>query len=1564
MTRVQTAGAGETLTLHEIEERRDEDSEEYEQVYLTVPRVVAEANIHAAERTETSTRKARKMVLDGVYPPRRERAQIGDVKDLQKEELLKRGESIINPAPLPRQSVIDKGSTEKFTAKPSTRPASKPEAPPEIQPFEARRARFSEEDAEMENAGDRERKHPPKRKSGERSQTETGLQNDEEKGPKTVIGRQSELSSTVDKKIPMSLRELFVTSKEIRTEIQDLIKVKNVRAVLLGSTRDHPLIANLNWPREEDILRAMNHERKPVSACLDEKGNIPNAEPSCADAIMNGSTYQSGPSTHPASAADLALASLNLARAFIEVWAYIIVLALSRAVEQVSKEREGEVYKGKGPHTAVNPIPTRLLQLLMSLSQQTPNQLPLSLLRHDGGNPAAPEPFQYLSRMTFSEPPVPVVRLSAAGPVETVADAVARQWQKVVDNQPIDVDPTFCAAPQSEYYGSVTLPNGQELHRSSSQNVFRVFRNRTTGLPYTLSCHEFTFHLTTPRNPHHTWSLELVYPNDTRIRDAMKTMSPLDSEDDVGFPVHATPQAPPMVPMTERLRVSCRISAKHRGTYLQQMPVNTLASPAQVREAETRRLADERGVRPEDTQTVGPAAAHLTELASKSAQAAGVFRLVSARGTHEEELEGDIERRALSSLSLDGDPFYDAPRPQRHGRSLPSQEETFRNLSTERAARGKQAHEPLLSNSYDDLPDLVYADANDSDSSVDMGVCGLCLEAQHKSTRDCPLFGPRERHTYDASAVGVDAQSRPAAGTDAESASWMGAWDNDERAAPGGAEEAFSMEMRRVLDVALQPTLKEWMSLPLSQPLTFQALQTIARDARVAFEMFTNDTALGLAEMREKNRQQLEQDEFEEDWERQMARESSKVLEQLVKNNERAGKRLRKEVDARLEAQTLALRVRARMNEESERKAVDPNYVGSFSPLDRSHATSDSPFDGTHFAQLSPPATSNPRRGRVVTRDRWSSSDSATSDSYSQSYDEVSIPPLSALGERLSTLDSSWGSARSEGSVEVFSANPTWVIDDAIARMRELSTGENESSGEPPASTRNSSSLSSYRLSSPGDHSPERPTMPLELQEALMDWVEEGAEHRRTTNYYEEEMVCDPGRQALEILHGSLARFVDYDAMEAEGVRVLTTPSPLERMMNASFSSDSDAGPGPTQTATSLDYSLPSGSESSSARRENWAAESTGDDGVMVVASDLIATSLDVQPPHASGFKRKRSEDDEEGSNQTGRRKKFLIERAALSAAGLTDTRITELFAGVRLGILETSRRAEEMAIYRFEVSERSFPAFFAHHPLLHDLEAAKLQVLAHILRRQGCEGPAKLLYEILAIRLRDEYAISHLLNAGYLEDNFPEETSRYWELMGVWPDRCDPEELQDIYRLTGDPRLRLRDTESDPESERSAEAPHDDDARSDSIDMEFPSIMYPHLRDERPPTGIDDSVIDPVPRPDSSPSPGPLFYPTDEELAEHAARFAEHAADTRLVGNTAPISLPLSEFLRERAQVDADVFDDPVAFRAACIRAGIEQRTCQLDDPAYEAHEEDLGDRSDDDFVVLGRNALGLHFD
>ncbi|KAJ7658126.1 hypothetical protein B0H17DRAFT_1213286 [Mycena rosella] len=107
---------------------------------------------------------------------------------------------------------------------------------------------------------------------------------------------------------------------------------------------------------------------------------------------------------------------------------------------------------------------------------------------------------------------------------------------------PIDVHPTFSATPQSEYYSSVTLPDGQVMHQSSSQNVFRVFSDKETGRPFTISGHEVTLHFLSPLDNQSTWQMELFMPADDRLRAALEAMMPTDgtAASESAFPVHAT----------------------------------------------------------------------------------------------------------------------------------------------------------------------------------------------------------------------------------------------------------------------------------------------------------------------------------------------------------------------------------------------------------------------------------------------------------------------------------------------------------------------------------------------------------------------------------------------------------------------------------------------------------------------------------------------------------------------------------------------------------------------------------------------------------------------------------------------------------------------------------------------------------------------------------------------------------------------------------------------------------------------------------------------------------------
>ncbi|KAJ7116176.1 hypothetical protein C8R46DRAFT_1051393 [Mycena filopes] len=981
-------------------------------------------------------------------------------------------------------------------------------------------------------------------------------------------------------------------------------------------------------------------------------------------------------------------------------------------------------------------------------------------------------------------------------PIETVNDAVTRAWQKVAANQPLTVLPTFSAAPQSEYYGSIVLSDGQVLHRSSAQNVFRVFTDPITDEPFTLSCHEFIFHLAAPDDPTKAWHLELLYPNDDRIRSAMTTMSPLDPPvgSDVGFPVHATSHAPPMVPLSERLHVSLRCFQRLLSANKYQLPSDIVQAGVPLDKDFVRRftndnLADSAGescaIAPpndgmDETRTARPSEAPFPIRGRNNLPGVPLGLELSA-----DRLDDSIRRRAKRALKLDDDLFGEG------------------------------------SDSTDSLPDLEGVAPAKPD------LCRICSEP-HKSSQYCPLLQPKPRFTTDESKLKkIINEPLP-----------------------------FSAEMRRVLDVAVGPFLDEWLQPGYNEPLTFRALMDTAREARVAFEEFTNASLLRRAAADEGYQQRFQQDFRHElntqdlELRAQRRKEEEQVVAWMQEEADEAELELARQLDGRLAARSLGSRIAKNLEERHSRTAVDEHVDNTTSFLLTNAARSILPTSAarltlpshhvrspthSHLAHLAPPQF-DPRHGSVVTRDSWSSSESDSSDD--SSYEEVEIPPYAAhqapfiaspedpqgwmtAGPLEWTTTTTvnpqdWSPAVSEWSViEGFYEPVEWIIDEAVRRV--LRSAPAASPAISPPSTLNTSSSDAVstpgslsRSSSPDAHS----DMEFEdvetahLYEALFYWAADGAEHQEGHSRHEDRECGEPAREALKALHGPLSMFVDYTAMAADGVQSLQYLAPFPDHLIPLPPSPTFADYG--HPSSSLDHSLPSRSatpapESTPISLGDVKEQPFPEEGGESSAPPFIITT-DASVFSQRGVfdtpsnKREGPEGEDSGFPQEGMRKKFrkfdgeylrkaITENEAYKAAGLTDHDTICLFSGVRLGILETARRVEDLVWHRFDITEvrvlyeeiericadklstvaqRSFPARFARHSLLYDIEAAKIQTLAHILQRNGREHLADLLHEVLCIHIRNEYAVSRLLNAGYLEDCYPELATNYWDLLGA----------------------------------------------------------------------------------------------------------------------------------------------------------------------------------------------------
>ncbi|KAJ7641992.1 hypothetical protein FB45DRAFT_737732, partial [Roridomyces roridus] len=195
--------------------------------------------VNAAERATASTRSARREVMDGVYAPTRP------------------GRNSAVP--------IDEALPKKVKTAPIV---------PEPKPVDARKVRIQDRpDAIMEDALPASNET----QKGVRKKPD-GLNDREKKKPEPRIGRQSAISGTVDKRklaerildmqLPVTVRELMESSKDVRTEFQDLIRVKNVKAVLLGKTADSiPAFSGFTWPRKEGFLIKVDMQTADSTIC-------------------------------------------------------------------------------------------------------------------------------------------------------------------------------------------------------------------------------------------------------------------------------------------------------------------------------------------------------------------------------------------------------------------------------------------------------------------------------------------------------------------------------------------------------------------------------------------------------------------------------------------------------------------------------------------------------------------------------------------------------------------------------------------------------------------------------------------------------------------------------------------------------------------------------------------------------------------------------------------------------------------------------------------------------------------------------------------------------------------------------------------------------------------------------------------------------------------------------------------------------------------------------------------------------------------------------------------------
>ncbi|KAJ7084082.1 hypothetical protein B0H15DRAFT_802648 [Mycena belliarum] len=296
---------------------------------------------------------------------------------------------------------------------------------------------------------------------------------------------------------------------------------------------------------------------------------------------------------------------------------------------------------------------------------------------------------------------------------------------------------------------------------------------------------------------------------------------------------------------------------------------------------------------------------------------------------------------------------------------------------------------------------------------------------------------------------------------------------------------------------------------------------------------------------------------------------------------------------------------------------------------------------------------------------------------------------------------------------------------------------------------------------------------------ALDEWIREGTAEQQHQLRWEDEIGGAPILSALRTLHGPLRAHMDFVAMAANDLRRTGLVSALAVDMGRVPASPSPS-PDFTQSATSLDYSLPS-----------------PDPSYVTGASNRVVPI----PAHIDlrGGKRKATDEGDIGSSGGRKRpRKFdgdllrrtVIKREAFKTADTVEYQVLNLFRGVRMAALESTRRMEGSVWRRYTPSKVStpsqssqaihidgflplqsnYPSHFSQHPLLTDFEAAKLHVLHDLLFLNERYTLAALIDDILSVRLDNNLPITGLLNTGMLDAHNP--YTQYWELL-PFPDEA-----------------------------------------------------------------------------------------------------------------------------------------------------------------------------------------------
>ncbi|KAJ7705397.1 hypothetical protein B0H17DRAFT_1126236 [Mycena rosella] len=213
----------------------------------------------------------------------------------------------------------------------------------------------------------------------------------------------------------------------------------------------------------------------------------------------------------------LMIAALRLVRVLLGIIIMIIVgLAMSQTDDSIHRSQQnGEDKREKEVIGLTNKPRNRIEEM----GPQPPSEA-----KSPHFLPRLHTPFeriQYLTREHSHHPGPLDAGLGNDSPDAAIQRAVTMQWDNYTHHRPLDIRPSFSASPQAVYLGSRQRDDGQMVHDLVNLNSTQMIYNRTDGRPCVLTGHLFSHLVQTPSSASVIWPLEVPYPADSRIQEAM-----------------------------------------------------------------------------------------------------------------------------------------------------------------------------------------------------------------------------------------------------------------------------------------------------------------------------------------------------------------------------------------------------------------------------------------------------------------------------------------------------------------------------------------------------------------------------------------------------------------------------------------------------------------------------------------------------------------------------------------------------------------------------------------------------------------------------------------------------------------------------------------------------------------------------------------------------------------------------------------------------------------------------------------------------------------------------------